>query len=245
MTPRQEKLKSFIEKSSILSDTERQDWLALLELMNDKQLSELESILNAPKADQPLAGAGISSGKPAFVVSPPSPLAHITNLPQNIALPSKAPAVKPSNKWMDGFKLTMEEKELPAPEMQPKSKPTPLRPPPPVATKIESITSPYRQQEDAAEWKPDRAQSASRLSIGALQKMGATHVIDALQQLVKKEGYVRVLEFLEQSPLYKAYLEAGNNMLRSTGPASLNAGPVSKEEFEQIADIFRKIQVNN
>jgi hypothetical protein len=40
-----EKIKKLIENSSILSLPEKQDWLSMLELMNDKQLLELERIL--------------------------------------------------------------------------------------------------------------------------------------------------------------------------------------------------------
>ena len=48
MNPQQlEKLKGLIHTSGILNESERAEWLALLELMNDKQLGELEKILNS------------------------------------------------------------------------------------------------------------------------------------------------------------------------------------------------------
>ncbi len=42
-----EQIKSLIKTSRILNDAERAEWLSLLELMNDKQLNELDKILNS------------------------------------------------------------------------------------------------------------------------------------------------------------------------------------------------------
>lgn len=42
------KLEQLIKSSTILDATEREEWLALLDLMNDKQLLELEKILQVP-----------------------------------------------------------------------------------------------------------------------------------------------------------------------------------------------------
>jgi hypothetical protein len=44
-----EKIKTLVQSSPILSSTERTEWLALLELMDDKQLGELEKILDGNK----------------------------------------------------------------------------------------------------------------------------------------------------------------------------------------------------
>ncbi len=64
-----EKLKALIASSPILNVTERAEWLALLELMNDKQLGELEKILleyqpaseaiNKPVSSKSVTGAQI------------------------------------------------------------------------------------------------------------------------------------------------------------------------------------------
>jgi hypothetical protein len=42
-----EQIKGLIKASRILNESERAEWLSLLELMNDKQLGELEKILNS------------------------------------------------------------------------------------------------------------------------------------------------------------------------------------------------------
>lgn len=91
-----EKLKKLIAESSILNSYEKQEWLQLLELMNDKQLLELERILapaESPKpAPKPSASPQIKAS-PAFAATslpqkqpekPGSkmPLGHIINLPK-------------------------------------------------------------------------------------------------------------------------------------------------------------------
>lgn len=55
MTEKQIKTKKLLETTKVLSDTERQEWLSLLPLMNDKQLLELEELINAPQTPAPIA----------------------------------------------------------------------------------------------------------------------------------------------------------------------------------------------
>lgn len=106
-----EKLKKLIAESSILNSYEKQEWLQLLELMNDKQLLELERILapaESPKpAPQPRASPQIKASPVPVIISAPQkqpekpgpkmPLGHIINLPkvEKTAAPEK-PAPKPS-----------------------------------------------------------------------------------------------------------------------------------------------------
>lgn len=108
-----ENLKKLIEKSPILNDREKKEWLVLLELMNDKQIVELEKILleNPPKKSAAETAEKFSAGKtlppappvvPPRPVSPPvlttkpaqvsSPLKHIVNLPNRVAGPRRPPA---------------------------------------------------------------------------------------------------------------------------------------------------------
>lgn len=97
-----EKLKSMIDGSSILNSYEKQEWLALLDLMNDKQILELERILGGPGQNvvkniiiEPLVKKPLSSAiennkapavnnQPVFqaAVSKAPHLGHIVNLPK-------------------------------------------------------------------------------------------------------------------------------------------------------------------
>jgi len=85
-----EKLKNLIKSSSILNSQEREEWLQLLELMNDKQMWELEKILmssqqsavssqrSLPRLDSESKRASKGEGGEVHLPS----LAHIINLPQ-------------------------------------------------------------------------------------------------------------------------------------------------------------------
>ncbi len=81
-----QKFQSLINASAILNDAEKREWLALLELMNDKQMLELERLLTATRETKqetgrisasPLSLAGSGEGKVAHL----PPLSHIVNMP--------------------------------------------------------------------------------------------------------------------------------------------------------------------
>ncbi len=114
-----EKIKGLIKVSRILNESERAEWLSLLELMNDKQLGELEKILNSgehsassiehivdsDKAKIPNSQFPIPNQKPAGQsasfqpVRPHLPnLSHIMNLPKNMN--GQASSLKLSQKTM-------------------------------------------------------------------------------------------------------------------------------------------------
>jgi|GEM_PF-1584044 len=109
------KLKGLIHTSGILNEGERAEWLTLLELMNDKQLNELEKILNSEQRienrEQQKSASSIQHiadssetkikeiQKTAQPVRPHMPnLSHIMNLPKT--LDGHAPAFKLSQKTM-------------------------------------------------------------------------------------------------------------------------------------------------
>lgn len=237
MTPRQQQLKVLIETSAVLTPMERQDWLDMLELMNDKQLGELEIILKTPNFPK---------------------LSHIANLPAGVKLeskPAQKPAVPdPKTKWLDDMKLVLSEKELPAPHIEPKRPPA-IQPqagsvtqPVPALQKSEPAHSQIELEEfDAAgsgstTWEPKSAEDASLLSVAIYRNLGQEKLSSLLQALVKRQGYARVLVALEKSNLHKAFVTTGHNFLVA-GPEEAKT-IINKKEFEEIADIFRKIQVN-
>ena len=112
-----EKIKQLVNTSAILNLNERGEWLELLDLMNDKQLGELERILLSAVSKKPatesaqpgqkssyvpLSGtsedkpsfAKASEGKPKFTFSNPAltnpKLSHIVNFPRLDVLDNKA-----------------------------------------------------------------------------------------------------------------------------------------------------------
>ncbi|MFA5991568.1 MAG: hypothetical protein WC794_04985 [Candidatus Doudnabacteria bacterium] len=111
-----EQIKGLIKVSRILNENERAEWLSLLELMNDKQLGELEKILNSGQlsavSEQKKPAGGIIkeevkpiSPKPASQsasfqpVRPHMPsLSHIMNLPKT--MDGQASSLKLSQKTM-------------------------------------------------------------------------------------------------------------------------------------------------
>lgn len=72
------KIRKMVEISKLLGEAEREEWLELMELMNDKQLLELETILMAPaNKGKPLTAILGGHDEPASRAS----LSHIMNLP--------------------------------------------------------------------------------------------------------------------------------------------------------------------
>lgn len=120
-----ETIRANIKSSTLLSDHEKSDWLNLVELMNDKQLGELEEILNTspPAASTPeqraqAHEASVSTRNPqpsaASQLATPSnsdgiampPLSHIANMPSDVDMTMSVP--KPSKPWVDTEKKPMQ-----------------------------------------------------------------------------------------------------------------------------------------
>lgn len=107
-------LKVLINASPILSEVERDEWRQLMEVMNDKQLLELEHILTAYK--KPNISVEVAPH------SAPISLSHIVNLPKSAPstpreLPKPQPAVlvqKKSSGFAEKLKNMLREKDLPA-----------------------------------------------------------------------------------------------------------------------------------
>ena len=80
-------IRAKIDASTILSPEEKGEWLGLLDLMNDKQLTELEEILASPQSTTP-------AQQPARPTSKIPPLTHLANIPAGVG--ERPPAVKPA-----------------------------------------------------------------------------------------------------------------------------------------------------
>lgn len=108
-------LTQLIKTSPILNAQEREEWLMLLELMNDKQVGELERIL-AP------APAVVPKPAPARPVAPASlPMKHIVNMPKAAptAPTAQAKPDKTFSKFAEHLNQILAEKDLPVGEKAP------------------------------------------------------------------------------------------------------------------------------
>ncbi len=86
-----EKLKGLIQTSPVLNSAERDEWLMLLDLMNEKQMQELEKILASAPAQssesykRQAPASMLPKPMPAVVATAPKEplhLSHIINLPK-------------------------------------------------------------------------------------------------------------------------------------------------------------------
>lgn len=89
------------------------------------------------------------------------------------------------------------------------------------------------------------------LSLSSLREMTPKALIATLQGMVRQYSYERVLEAFEQSSLYALYVSAGSLALEKNvsfeqleSSKSTNNLPLSRAEFEIIADVLKNIQVN-
>jgi hypothetical protein len=97
-------------------------------------------------------------------------------------------------------------------------------------------------------------------SVDDVERIGVLHVrtlsrellIQKLQELVRKHGYITVSEAFEKSPLYKEYILLGQEALqKNVGYEQLLSSKkdgsqiaLRKDEFEAVTDILRNMQVN-
>ncbi|MDQ3018947.1 MAG: hypothetical protein M3Q64_03690, partial [bacterium] len=81
-----------------------------------------------------------------------------------------------------------------------------------------------------------------KLDVGTFRELKQETLLIIIHDLVQKSGYFSVLQHIEASPLYKAYIESGKNKL--AGKITQNKSLLTQEEFERVVDILRDIRVN-
>ncbi len=117
-----QEIKSIVQASTLLSASEKQEWLDLCEVMNDEQLIELKTILLSV-----IPAVKVSTPAPALkpnIESKLPPLKHILNLPKSEEarpVASNQPVEKlnqPSKFWQK-VKNLLAEKELPPGHQEP------------------------------------------------------------------------------------------------------------------------------
>jgi len=266
-----ENLRANITSSVLLTDHEKGDWLNLLELMNDKQVGELEEILKS------------SVTAPAKQKGPE--LSHISNLPTQMAYVKPEPKIPPVTSMSQTLPVTPPQApgaRVIAPPVLPKVSDQPLAQavvnapskihlqtqnasvnlsPPlkstiakPIPTASESAISIRPDPKSVLPVKPAQViqkqvaatlndlSDVVRLDITSFRKFDHQAIIDSFKNLVKGYGYFTVLQNFESSKLYKSYITKGKNLL--AGESTEGLYTVSQEEFELIADILQFMRLN-
>ncbi len=259
-----QKLTNLVETSTILNAQEKSEWLALMQLMNDKQLSELEEILKpAAPSITPVSNNNETQG-----VSTP-PLSHISNLPSQMVDPRiKARPLEmfhSSQPAKPAVKTPVQSPRVPEPRPQPRVQaPSPIIPKIQPITQPEPIVSPPQKPLQTVAPKPEfnpepvtptthgqvkvaptiqlsSLDEASTLTSAALHEQTREGFYKAIIGLAEQFGYFQVLSQLELSPLYKDYLVYGKVRLNGGPDDNL---PLSQEEFEFVADLLTALKIN-
>lgn len=235
-------IQGLVRGSKVLTEQEKTEWLALIELMNDKQIAELEEILQGPKPVVPPPARPPANPRPAMPHVNQSSLSHISNLPQQMTArrpvasappaPAPAPALAPPPPPAPGPSV-IPPKPAPMPPIEPKPMPQVQPAPQPAPQSAYSYTP--TQSISLASSEDVAAITSSVLHV---QNRKAFH--KAITDLAGRVGYFPVLTSFERSPLYKDYLDYGQKML--SGKTQNLA--LSQEEFEFVTDILLSLKVN-
>ena len=210
-----------IQTSTLLSDHEKSDWLNLLELMNDKQLGELEEIL---AAEQPT----ISPAPPVVPNLPP--LSHIANIPTDVTMKHSVPPTKSVRPPQQPFPSTKPQVPLtPQAQVQP---PAPVKPTVPVKPK------PPLLLEDV--------ELIGKFTIDTIRNYDLQTIVNAVRDAIAAHGYFHILQLVESSPLYESYIESGKQRLSPQANSSslTNTALLTQEEFEFFTDLLRSMRFN-
>lgn len=292
-----QKLTQLIQSSKVLRNDERDVWLAMIPVMNDKQAADLFNILNSSPVAK--VSADLQSRNVSTNSARSSSLSHITNLPndfsqvkqqrqpQTFQEPRVIRRAEPPANLAEVIKHRVEEKELPAPEHleeieaghKTQIQSTPLKPVVSQAvTPSLKKTFPFQgsqnyipldevmkqrdaesvdhrvkvaTQNDEPQEKVVRVSTQSSGSINvpvesyskdAILNSNFASVKNALVAMVRDYGYFSILFKFEQSPLYKDYLNTGKAWLVGNGQSTQT--PLNKEQFEQVADLLRSLQIS-
>ncbi len=87
-------IQNLVKNATVLSDQEKNEWMALIELMNDKQIAELEEILQKPKPEpvaQPQPQPQVVAMPPTTPVTPPASSAPTRPMPPTKPMPPTRP----------------------------------------------------------------------------------------------------------------------------------------------------------
>ena len=128
-------IQGLVKNATVLSEQEKNEWMALIELMNDKQIAELEEILQKPKPE-PVAPAQpqpqpVPQQQPRVQATSPT-LSHISNLPNQLSDQKQDPLTfqqAPSPTATGSHQaVSAAPPQTPPPQAAPRPTPTPMPP---------------------------------------------------------------------------------------------------------------------
>ncbi len=240
-----EYIRGLIQTSPILGDHEKSDWLNLLELMNDKQLGELEEILTPAKTMSVTSGTVSLEAQSRTLISNLPPMTHISNLPSAVVTGQRKPMTSPIPPAVPIKPLAPKPSPLATkPPLAPLTKaPEPsikLPPAPPIPA------TPQNEVAPSSGLAPFRVahniEDLHSLTINDLRTHDQQSLLLSISNLVNKFGYFAVRNELEASPLYDAYFQTGKQRLSDANLGT--PSPLTHEEFELISDMLQAIRVN-
>lgn len=83
----------------------------------------------------------------------------------------------------------------------------------------------------------------SLLTIQDLEEGDLNQLIKNIQNLVKQKNVHEALKHLEESPMYKSYMETGKKALLNDSFENLEEqGLINQEQFEMVADLLRQVK---
>ncbi len=247
-----QKITQLVQNASILNAQEKAEWLSLMGLMNDKQLAELETILQGSGSAEVIQQAEAPKPSPIIEAQTPS-LGHISNLPSRMTDPRLAikPAQSvstpgPERDFARNSKIapmqTTQPADRPLPDV---SEPKPVRKPDVsdagLATGKPVISSPAMEQAVGKDLKLLVIDDIKHLTAEALHHRNRANFFAAISALSETEGYFNILTHFEESPLYQDYLNYGKLLLSGASGDNL---PLSQEEFEFVADLLQALKIN-
>lgn len=260
-SPHLEKIKQLIAKSLILQDHEREEWLMMAETMNDKQLSDLESILTQ---DKPTVVNSAAQNNPTV---PTRPLPHLQNAPKPASVQQMPPGSHGVSKSVPAVqpllvlnaRKTVTPPAAPLPQKPIPVKPFPVAPPTQVQERfptdhttkglLDSLRTLTLKKPELAGMETSVSVSsirslsdASRVNLKVLRSLGRDALRTGLQQLMPQYSYHDVLFAFEQSPVYQLFLLTGNTLLQNSNPVtslpeSDSEAVLSQEEFTFLTEL--------
>jgi hypothetical protein len=242
---KKQRIIQLVKASSILNEQEKMDWMSLLELMNDKQLQDLEEILKPkapvvpPQNHTKPAESKASKQNPA----PQQPsLKHISNLPTQISpqrvvvptrpkppvqpatVPTSKPVVAPSQAGVSLHNINpskLEENNIVKPK--------------------EVFKQPPRTEAKPSSLNLAKLEDVATLTASVLHHESRKSFYKAILQIATQMGYFQTLSYLETSPLYKDYINYGKIKLSNQASQQL---PLTQEEFEFMTDLLLSLKIN-
>lgn len=252
-----ENLKQLIRSSVVLSVQEKEEWLGLADLMNDKQMSELMELLGhktpeitkSPEAHESIIPTTIPKELVTADKALPS-LSHISNLPSSVT-----GYVEETSKT-SATNLSAAQKILaPVAHIEPITKTLVNSQIPSVVTQTptpqKNMPIPESGLTSAISTKPSATldgidlstpQETTALTVGHLRKFGVDALAQKLKELAIQHGYFTVLENIEQSSLYSAYISSGQRIL--AGQLVSSDKELSPQEFGMVADLMSSLRIN-